>query len=350
MGGTRCIFRDCHVSSQRNPKMHFFKLPVRDPVLLEAWLKNCGNADILNVAREKLINRAVCARHFRYECFMNYKLDRLIPRQMPTLVRVSKELAWDMEHLDENGEATMVKLSVPKLLHLIPPDNFECPLGFTEDALFGRKYAVKRGAAPKPLLLIASKRKKEQDAKDNMAASMIDNNLTSVKTELSTKPIDLTASFVQEADATIIDAIMPTPPAEENYEDLQHKYDELKTNFDRLATENGELKQSVIKLEAHKRHLNNSSSSKPQLYNSIKKYLCPTMAALVRMEMFGSAERAWKQDERDFAKELLQLGEDVYAHCCDEWRFRLPSLRMTRTWLEATTGPDDDNDVEDQML
>ncbi|KRG06308.1 uncharacterized protein LOC26528686 [Drosophila mojavensis] len=327
MGGTRCVFRDCQVSTQRNPKMHFFKLPVRDPVRLETWLKNCGNADILNVAKEKLSNRAVCARHFRYECFMNYKLDRLIPNQTPTLVRVSKDLAWDMEHLDENGEATMVKLSMPTLEHLIPPPNFECPLGFTDDARFGRKYVARRRTPPKPLILEPNKRQKLVHEQGNTTETSLIVD-TGKEQPLSGKDIDM--GPLTDSNVT-----------EEMHEDYQLKYEQLRTNFEQLSKENADLKQTIERLEAQAEVLKSSSSTsvapqltKSQLYNGIKKYLGATMAALVRMEMFGGAERPWKEDERDFSKELLQLGEHVYTHCCDEWRFRLPSLRMARSWLE----------------
>lgn len=63
---------------------------------------------------------------------MNYKMDRLIPMQTPTLFRINKDLALDYENLDQNGEALLVKLTPPKQQHLIPPKDFECPLGFVD--------------------------------------------------------------------------------------------------------------------------------------------------------------------------------------------------------------------------
>ncbi|XP_062127440.1 uncharacterized protein LOC133839839 [Drosophila sulfurigaster albostrigata] len=351
MGGTRCVFRDCQVSTQRNPKMHFFKLPVRDPVRLEAWLKNCGNTDILNVAREKLSNRAVCARHFRYECFMNYKLDRLIPNQTPTLARISKELAWDLGHLDENGEATMVKLTTPTLVHLIPPENFECPLGFSEDGRFGRKYAVRSRTPPRPLAIDEIKRQKITPVQEQQPISRIEmsqvidlcaeDNVTTPKlAKLETEDSKPAFAALQQ---------------DRNLAELQKKYDELQASFDLITAQNASLKATVAKLETQPKQNPPLSAatptqlSKPQLYNGIKKYLGPSMAALVRMEMFGDGERAWKEDEREFAKELLQLGEHVYTHCCDEWRFRLPSLRTTRSWLEDQAKHEADNEETEDL-
>lgn len=354
MGGTRCVFRDCQVSTQRNPKMHFFKLPVRDPNRLEAWLRNCGRADILNVAREKLLNRAVCARHFRYECFMNYKLDRLIPNQIPTLVRISKELAWDLGHLDENGEATMVKVANPTLQHLIPPQNFECPLGFIEDERFDRKLEAKRRSAPRPLAMDAIKKQKimheqEKESINKMKVLEVRHPEESVEDE-SVKAAE-TIIDDQKQDIPVVMETSRLPSlSDQILEELQLKYDQLKANFDQLSAENIALKESIVKVEAQPK-VNTSSSSAPapqlsksQLYKGIRKYLGPSMGALVRMEMFGGGEREWKEDERVFAKELLQLGEDVYIHCSDEWRFRLPTLRMTRSWLENTSSVDNEDE------
>lgn len=134
MGGTRCIFRDCSVNSKRNPKMHFFKLPLRDSKRVGAWLKNCGKEDILNAPNKKLDCKTVCARHFRMECFMNYKMDRLLPFVTPTLIRINSNLAIDLDNLDENGDAVLVKLEIPTQPHLIAPKDFDCPLGFNDES------------------------------------------------------------------------------------------------------------------------------------------------------------------------------------------------------------------------
>ncbi|XP_039436636.1 titin [Culex pipiens pallens] len=83
--------------------------------------------------------------------------------------------------------------------------------------------------------------------------------------------------------------------------------------------------------------------NKVQLFNGIKRYLNPTMVALLRCEMFGgSSERAWKPDERALAVELLNLGENVYDHFCDEFRFRLPSKKDACKWKEQNELDDDD--------
>jgi dihydrofolate reductase len=72
------------------------------------------------------------------------------------------------------------------------------------------------------------------------------------------------------------------------------------------------------------------------------RYLNPAAVALLRMEMFGSAERPYKSDEKNFAAELLNLGDETYDYFTDEWRFRLPSKQVVITWRDEN---DEDEDV-----
>ncbi|XP_002021281.2 uncharacterized protein LOC6596213 [Drosophila persimilis] len=384
MGGTRCTFRDCKVSSNRNPSMHFFKFPVRDPRQLEKWLKICANEEILKVSQLKLANRAVCARHFRIECFMNYKMDRLIAKQTPTLMRVNKDLAWDFESIDENGEAMLVKLPSPTSAHLKPPEGFECPLGFDTDAIEGEisleRLVYKRPSSSLPekafkrrkLNLTKVQQEQEQEqhqTNTKMSPRMIDfprNALQKQKAEIckpiiskiSARPTIQEPSIrsgqsqemaIREEEPSVPESDIETLPTAEECQ-LQLEYNKLKLEFEKLSEQNVQLKQLQASIPSTSRAPPSStltSMTKPQLYNGIKKYLGPTVAALVRMEMFGGAEdRNWKDDERRFVVELLQLGESIYEHCCEEWRFRLPSLRIARSWLDSKEPENVDHSLE----
>lgn len=103
--------------------------------------------------------------------------------------------------------------------------------------------------------------------------------------------------------------------------------------------------------------------SKPQLYNSIRKYLNPSMNTLVRMEMFADVGREYKSDERQIAMELWELpvaadgsvdatacssAGSVYEYMRGEWRFRLPPKGEVLQWIrerdENVTEPADDWD------
>lgn len=91
--------------------------------------------------------------------------------------------------------------------------------------------------------------------------------------------------------------------------------------------------------------------SKPQLYNSIRKYLNPSMNTLVRMEMFADVGREYKPDERQIVMELWELpvaaaaaagsgdgaqcssAGSVYEYMRSEWRFRLPPKGEVLQWI-----------------
>lgn len=80
--------------------------------------------------------------------------------------------------------------------------------------------------------------------------------------------------------------------------------------------------------------------TKIQLFNGIRKYLNPSMVALLRMEIFGGAEREYRADEKQIAKELFNLNATVYDYMREEWRFRLPAKVQVEAWLKE---PDDED-------
>lgn len=544
MGGTKCCFRDCPVGSSRNPNMHFFKFPVKDPKRLKDWVRNCSNPDVSNAPPSKLAAKTVCARHFRAECFMNYKMDRLIPMQTPTLFRINRDLALDYENLDQNGEALLVKLTPPKQQHLIPPKDFECPLGFVDGETQNLDVVKKRNtvelteeeepqgkdeadevlateqeqpvvhtekttvahkssttstsasAMPQNILDIisqlqpslgiklikkpvkrqsgsenellqleeqlpkeqtddtskmrtvtkesekqiksksciidvmkmpkladkcqekqvptrkeyrpikgtvvrkrgmqeadadrlnedestkeqAKKRKLPQEAQktdshaspengtilnrytqlqekfwDEQKTPMLEKPTQSIQINLSSSKENSQSDSISE---TLSESFLnleeniplstdsedesepdekPSSSEDAHRDKLLQEYDKLQAEFEKLSEENAKLKRLQAESPRTSAAIKPTalSLSKPQLYMAIKKYVGPTMAALLRMEMFGGSEdRTWKDDEREFATELLQLGDEVYKYCCDEWRFRLPSMRIARSWLE----------------
>ncbi|KAL5292331.1 hypothetical protein ACFFRR_011247 [Megaselia abdita] len=108
-----------------------------------------------------------------------------------------------------------------------------------------------------------------------------------------------------------------------------------------------ELKAKISKLESQiKESTSNVNKpavmSKAQLYNGLKKYLCPAMATLVRMEMFGGAEREWKKDEKIASIDILRLGDGVFNYFRDEWRLHLPAKKDVKEWAENADQFDDE--------
>ncbi|XP_061395608.1 uncharacterized protein LOC133331223 [Musca vetustissima] len=131
MGGCRCFFRHCRVNSYKQPRIHFFHVPLKDAERSKQWIAYGKLEYMLEYPASKQKNVIVCARHFRDECFMNYKKDRLSQRAVPTISRLSKDKALDYELDLENG--VLVTLPETQMKHLIPPEGFDCTLGLEND-------------------------------------------------------------------------------------------------------------------------------------------------------------------------------------------------------------------------
>lgn len=113
----------------------------------------------------------------------------------------------------------------------------------------------------------------------------------------------------------------------------ESKISELQSKIDKMESQNRENLAKTQQLNL----------SKAQLYNGIKKYLCPAMATLVRMEMFGGAEREWKKDEKIASIDLLKLGDGVYNYFRDEWRLHLPAKKDVKEWADNVEQFDEDD-------
>lgn len=83
--------------------------------------------------------------------------------------------------------------------------------------------------------------------------------------------------------------------------------------------------------------------NKAQLFNGVRKYLNQSMVALLRMQMFGSTDREYRSDEKQFSKELFNLNNVVYDYMRDEMRFHLPPKNDVETWLNS---PEDEELLE----
>lgn len=88
----------------------------------------------------------------------------------------------------------------------------------------------------------------------------------------------------------------------------------------------------------------NWQKTKIRQFNSMHKYLNPTMIALLRMEMFGGgATYEYRADEKQLSKELFTFNPTMYSYMKNEWRFPLPEKHIVESWCR------DDNDDEQIM-
>lgn len=91
------------------------------------------------------------------------------------------------------------------------------------------------------------------------------------------------------------------------------------------------------------------TKTKIQLFNGIKKYLNPSMVALLRMEMFGDTERQYKSDEKSLAVELLNVQSNIYEYMRSELRFRLPPKKDAESWAKEMSENGREIDWEDEF-
>lgn len=87
---------------------------------------------------------------------------------------------------------------------------------------------------------------------------------------------------------------------------------------------------------------NSWEKNKIRQFNSIRKYLNPTMIALLRMEMFANDQRyEYRNDEKKLSKELLALNPTVYDYIRNEWSLSLPPKEEVENWNH-----EEENDLE----
>lgn len=139
----------------------------------------------------------------------------------------------------------------------------------------------------------------------------------------------------------------PTPSTTiVNMEELQPMMMQISEIKELLNKRQSEVLQSPAVARGIKEEPTNISQSqlnKVQLFNGIKRYLSPSMIALLRMELFAAPGREYKKDEKIICQELLQLGEDTYNFLNDEWRLRLPAMASVQEWIESKMSEEDDD-------
>lgn len=90
--------------------------------------------------------------------------------------------------------------------------------------------------------------------------------------------------------------------------------------------------------------------TKPQLFNGVRRYLNPSMVALLRMELFGDPEREYRPDEQEFSMELLNQSVNtninVFDYMRSEWRFRLPPKNVVEQWIRKRQETDEGDNVD----
>lgn len=115
------------------------------------------------------------------------------------------------------------------------------------------------------------------------------------------------------------------------------------TEIKQMLNKQQEAPPVPVTVKEESTNISQSQLNKVQLFNGIKRYLSPSMIALLRMELFAAPGREYKTDEKIICQELLTLGEDTYSFLSDEWRLRLPAKTAVQGWIDSKISEEDDD-------
>ncbi|XP_053659978.1 uncharacterized protein LOC128709019 [Anopheles marshallii] len=390
MGGCRCTFRECENATSIRKELHYFRFPVRDPERMQVWVKNANRKEFLDLPNDKLCNKVVCQEHFERKMFMNELCDRLtklaIPRLMPkpdgTIINVETGVEFDSQSPKDgalegaSAEKTTIKIEQIQMQHTVRRSKTAEPPIKKIKILNSETMIRNKAGTPCEVIRIKHEpkgkerllqllNKKVNSMHHKTKATIIsdengeptfadDDNLdVYIHDEIQCidEPGESSSSVNDQHDmpiSTVDSVVLPTPATvtvpvldpvlskkmDQNIRELA----ELKKLVQDLANR-PEPQPVIIPAAAAPAKVvmeKGPQLTKAQLFNNIKRYLNPTMVTLLRMELFGgSTERQWKTDEKSLAVDMINLGEQVYDHFKEEFRFRLPSKGEAKEWKES---------------
>lgn len=368
------------------------------------WAIYSDNMDFMDLTPAKILNKVICDFHFKENNFMNYKRERLTKTNAVPTIYVSSENNTEVDLVTNPTDwVTANKLKAPKTSFqahsLINIDESSVNSSMDEDS---RSPAKKIKLQPLPssasavrilnvsansgsevsVLKVAKKlpvvtRVAEPSASPKvvkvsndrytirkvpiqkvpsspLAPKILKQEILQTPNQI---PLENTEAAINITEETPI--ILATTPvikpeilAPQNIqlisEDLKPiLMDSLKQIAEVKEMLNDNRKLTVAgpspKVSEESSSISHSHLNKVQLFNGIKRYLSPSMNALLRIELFSTPGREYKKDEKIICQELLQLGEKTYDFLNDEWRLRLPAKKDVQTWLDEKIAEEDDD-------
>lgn len=332
--------------------------------------------DFLDLPISKIRNKVICDFHFPENNFMNYKRERLTKTHaVPTVyiepdtkaevdlvenptdwvkenkkialnstytqsevINMSNELDAGSSAVDDgplrkkmkselakpvvrilNGSGSLREISQPVVKKSLPTAKQNSPLvvKLSPESFTIRKVKIPVNTA-KPFV---TKQQVNEAVifEDHIEALEPETSAMSIATPSMTEPVEL-KPFIEESLKQIA----------EIKEMLNNKKGEIPSPSSRKDfEENSNISQSQF--------------NKVQLFNGMKRYLSPSITALLRMELFAAPGREYKKDEKIICQELFQLGEAAYSFLHDEWRLRLPAKSEVEQWLDEKKLEEDDD-------
>lgn len=288
MGGTRCSFQFCPNTSASKPGIHFFHFPVKYKERCELWIKNSGKeTEFLEMPLGKLRNRAVCQEHFTKDSFMNSKQTSLTKLAVPTVWKsAARNIYFDQDAFSSTSEYLLGKE----------------PIKTEKPKIINGSLAIPGGSRSKVDEIITDFELEEEDGKMDQ--------------DPQDEPVQMATN-----EKALQNCLTLTMQLNEKLTDLDKKMDER-------------IKDCPVKSTS-----TIPNQSKQQLFESLKRHINPTMATLLGMELFASADYDWQPEEKDLAIELYSLGVPVYEYFRDQFRVRLPAIVDVQKWKEERDNP-----------
>lgn len=349
--------------------------------------------DFLELAPNKILNKVICDFHFKENNFMNYKRERLTKTNaVPTIFMVpgtseeidlsvsptdwveknrKKALPESFKHssqinIDESSDlsntiqdeetkppaAKKKKLDVASNVIRILNGTSATSGEVTVQKIFPKKIPILKQPAQNStkVLKVSGSNYTIRQVPSSPAKPQ---STSTPKPKILTEVIDpaMIQDFVEIPqiefiDAPSVNATMVSSNGAFN-EDLKpvlmDSLKQISEIKEMLNKKQSEVNASpTLRVEPENSNISQSHMNKVQLFNGIKRYLSPSMIALLRMELFAAPGREYKKDEKIICQELLSLGEAPYNFIADEWRLRLPAKSDVQEWANEMTEEDDD--------
>lgn len=343
----------------------------------------------LELPLDKLKNKVVCDLHFPENNFMNYKREKLNKTNAIPTIYVqpddNKEVdllqtptSWIEENKKKPLPSTFTKHSRIDILDdsVLSLENFKVEQPSAVAVKRKAAEPIASPSAPKILNMMNTSESSSPRTVKKLPTAPQKTQIVKVSGENYTirrvpkvspapkpSPIVLKQELIQatspqfdvfdvselqfasvEAEPIPIQIPQPLPPPPT--EDLKPiLLDSLKQIAEIKEMLNEKQIPTALSPTVKKEHVNISQShlNKVQLFNGIKRYLSPSMNALLRIELFSTPNRDYKKDEKIICQELLQLGDKTYDFLTDEWRLRLPARQDVQQWIDGQQTEEDDD-------
>lgn len=402
MGGCRCSFYKCSnnttlAKETNSVHSHFFHFPIRDLQRCRSWAIYSNNMAFLTLPMDKLKNKVICDMHFPESSFMNYTRSKLnkttaipsifINEHRQEVDLLSNPTDWVVENknaeipshfkdsntvkIDIDDSNIDVEMPQPKKIKTEVPKAGEMRiLNKLVTPQSNKVLTVKQISKPEsPSIVKVSPKILPTAVKVQKTPVKIEtlSALQATKNSSSTEKPKVFKEITPTASAQI--SFNDSDPAQETYEfvtvlssedqqsfanestsnHLQVASDEIKSMISQTSQDILDIKSmlssSISKIQMpvknESSNISQSQFNKVQLFNGIKRYLSPSLIALLRMELFSAPNREYKKDEKIICTELLKLGDETYEFFNDEWRLRLPSKDEVKSWQNEEMTDDD---------